>query len=195
MSDAPDLTELAGRLSSLEDKVDCLVKPQTDDNADEIAALRAEVERLESELADVRAEQESYMGVDDPEDSNPKKRAEDLRAAMIEVVRSGVNSSSGGVTWWWKEVRDQLASHGHGGYSKPVYHTAMKNAAKNKDAFEMTTKRVTLDNGRTMDVNAIRVRPDELLGQGERNQLTTVPTRGAATDGGEPAADVSTTND
>jgi len=172
--------ELRNRVSRLEDRIDHLLLPQLEDQQEameakdqRIAELEATVERLDSKL-------QSIVDVDDKSESTPDNRPVALREAMMRAASDRLNGS--GVKWWWQEVEEHLATHGHGGFSKPTYHDAMKDAAE-KDGFTMTTKEV-LTGGQRREVHAIKVNVDEVTDPHLRNQLTT---RDAGSASSEPA--------
>lgn len=186
-----DQKRLRNRVSKLEDTIGKLVKPQQKIHADEIGELRADLEDLEAAHEALQSRVASIIDVDSKSDSTPELRAVALREAMIRAARDRAGST-GGVTWWWQEVRDQLASHGHGDFSKPVYHSAIEDAAE-KDGFMETTKDV-LSGGRRREVKAIQLNPSKVTDAHLRNQLTTQKgatpgAKRAETDGGATTHD------
>lgn len=186
MSDQ-DVEKLQNRVSRLEDQIEHVYEPKIEDQREAIENLEATVESLAAEVEGVNQRVSSVIDADGRGDSSPSKRAAALREALIRACGQSAGSISGGVTWWWQEVRDQLASHGHGDFSKPVYHDAMKDAAE-LDGFERTTKYV-ITGGQKREVNAIAVNPSKVTAPDLRNQLTTRGGQaggevGAAADGG-----------
>jgi len=140
------------------------MRVEVNQNSEEIEALRAQVDQLD-------AKYESLAGLADGENSTKAKRAADLRQALIRAAESADDGTKGR-KWWWREVRDNLATLGHGGFSKPTYHDAMEHAAK-AEGFDMDTKIVQTQPGREQEVKAIRVTLDDLPTRGGRNQSTT----------------------
>ena len=186
MSDQ-EVEQLRNRVSRLEDQIEHVYTPKIEDQRERIDELEATMEDLAAQVEGVNQRVSSVIDADGRDDSSPPKRAAALREALIRACGDSAGSLSGGVTWWWKEVRDQLASHGHGDFSKPVYHDAMKDAAE-LDGFEQTTKFV-ITGGQKREVNAIAVDPSKVTAADLRNQLTTRDGQagggvGAATDGG-----------
>jgi len=186
MSDQ-DVDELRNRVSRPEDQIEHVYAPKIEEQQEYIEDLEHVVDDLAAEVQGVNQRVSNVIDADGRGDSSPPKRAAALREAMIRACGDSAGSLSGGVTWWWQEVRDQLASHGHGDFSKPVYHDAMKDAA-DLDGFELTTKFV-ITGGQKREVNAIAVNPSKVTAPDLRNQLTTRDGQaggdgGAATDGG-----------
>lgn len=153
---------LANRVKRLEHRIDHLLKPEQDEQAEQLDEIRRENEALRDRVAELEAATdtlrdrlEATVGVADASESTPQRRARDLREALVRVAR---NTDAAGVTWWWQEVRDHLAQQGHEGFSKPTYYTAMDDAA-DKDGFVLADKRVP---SHDQPVKAIRVKFDEL---------------------------------
>jgi len=170
MSDADqERKELRNRLARLEDQIEHVLQPTLEEQAEEISEKEQRIDELEATVDGLQSRLDSIIDVDDKADSNPQNRAVALREAMVRAARDRVED--GGVTWWWKEVRDQLASHGHSGFSKPTYHSTMDDAA-DKDGFRMATKDV-VSGGQTREVKAVQVVPSKLTDPHLRNQFTT----------------------
>ena len=123
--------------------------------------LEARVDELEAEIEQLRAWRENVTGVADDRDSDPQKRVIDLREAMIRAARQ---SNQDGVTWWWKQVRENLTTLGHDGFSKTTYYDTMQ-AAADAEGFSITEKTVAVDRGNhtaNEDVTAVRVNLSKL---------------------------------
>lgn len=147
-----------------------------------VRELELRVDRLETDNADLRDQLEAKderidglaetinisMGVEEPSQSTPQTRKRDLRLAMIKQAEYRDDTISGNIKWWWREAESHLIDYGHGGFSKPVYYQAMKDAAEAR-GFSMTTK----ENPDGVSVDAIRLNPDELPPEMASNQLTT----------------------
>lgn len=187
-----EVKRLRNRVSRLEDQIEHVYSQRIEEQQQRIDELEDTVQTLAGDVEVVDERVDGIIDVDSDDVSDPPKRAVALREAMIRASGDDAGSFSGGVTWWWKEVRDQLATHGHGSFSKPVYHTAMDDAAE-KDGFALTTKEV-ITGGQRREVNAISLNPEEVTSPSLRNQLTTRPgveasQDSAATDGGTMKTD------
>jgi hypothetical protein len=143
--------------------------PKLEEQAEEIEAKDERIAELEATVDSLESRLESVIDVDDKADSTPTNRAVALREALVRAASDRLNGS--GVKWWWKEVEEHLATHGHGGFSKPTYHKAMADAA-DKDGFTETTKEV-ISGGQRREVKAIQVDASEVTDPHLRNQLTT----------------------
>lgn len=164
-----DDEKLKNRVSRLEDRVDHLLLPQLDEQADAIEAKDQRITELEATVEGLESKLASIVDVEDKSDSTPQNRVVALREAMVRAARDRVNGD--GVTWWWKEVEEHLATHGHGGFSKPTYHNTMEDAVE-KDGFSMDTKEVVTGNQRR-EVKAVRLTVSKVTDPHLRNQLTT----------------------
>lgn len=171
MSDDEEMQQLRNRVARLEDTIEHLLKPKLEEQAAEIEAKDARIAELEATVEGVESRLESIIDVDDKSQSTPDNRAVALREAMVRAARDRADTDTGGVTWWWQEVRDQLAAHGHGGFTKPTYHNTMKDAAE-KEGFRMVTKEVISGN-QPREVEAVQVVPSDVTDPHLRNQLTT----------------------
>lgn len=166
-----DVERLKNRLNRLEEHIEHVYEPKIEEQAERIDDFEATVNKQAEQIEALEARVDGVISVDDNSESTPDRRASALREAMIRASGDSAGSISGGVTWWWEEVRDQLKTHGHGDFSKPTYHTAMKDAAE-ADGFSETSKDVISGNQRR-EVKAISVNPDEVTRPDLRNQLTT----------------------
>lgn len=178
---------MQNRISRIEDNIEHVYAPRIKNQREQIKNLKSVADDLAAEIEELNERMSNIIDADGRGDSSPSKRAAALREALIRACGDSAGSLSGGVTWWWREVRDQLASHGHGDFSKPVYHDAMRDAA-NLEGFKQTTKLV-ITGGQKREVNAVAVNPSKVTAPDLRNQLTTQDGQdgadaGAATDGG-----------
>lgn len=193
MSETEDVERLRNRLSRLEDWKEHVLEPKLEEKNRQIADLEETVADQQRRLAALETELEAILGVEEGEDSTPEDRAQDLRGAMIRSLQNS-GSDRGGITWWWKEVRDHLSTLGHDGFSKPTYYAAMEDAAAGGKGFD-ETKKVVVEDGRTKTVKAIRLKVADLPGEPSSNQLTTqntAPGREAGVE--QPAEAVETTD-
>lgn len=164
-----EMEQVRNRVSRLEDMIEHSLKPRLDNQAEIIEEKDQRIAELEATVEGLQSKVESIVDVDDKSDSTPVNRAVALREAMVRAARDRVNGD--GVTWWWKEVEEHLATHGHGGFSKPTYHDAMKDATE-KDGFSESTKEV-ITGGQRREVKAIQVKTSKVTDPHLRNQLTT----------------------
>lgn len=193
MSDeADEVTRLRRRVNRLEDQIEHVYEPKLDEQRSLIAGLSTQVDDLEETVELLAERVDGIVDADGRGDSSPEARAVALREAMIRAA-GDTTSLSGGVTWWWKEVRDQLASHGHGDFSKPVYHTAIEDAAE-KDGFAETTKEVISGNQRR-EVKAIQLDPEAVTSPRLRNQLTTRESGAGVADPTSTSGEAANTSD
>jgi len=149
------------KLRDVEDFAKQFLRSRLEALRDDHDDLEARVDELETEVEQLRAWRENVTGVADDRDSTPQKRVVDLREAMIRAARQ---SNQDGVTWWWRQVRENLTTLGHDGFSKTTYHDTMAAAAE-ADGFAITEKTVAIDRGnRTAkeDVKAVRVNLEKL---------------------------------
>jgi hypothetical protein len=178
--------DIDDRIAELEDKLEYLnndienwreqvYRPRAQTADDERAGLerecqelRATVQTLGSRVDALEATLDSVVGVDDATDSNPTKRANDLRLALVRDAKQRSDSHSGKAQLWWKEVRRFFAQTGHGDVSKPDCYKAMRWAAGDADdapermqpgrGFQLTQKQ----NENGQDVLAVAVDVDEI---------------------------------
>jgi len=183
-------TELADRVAELEQKVEYINADQenwrtqvyqerTEQAAQERAELRqmceelrATVETLSQRTDALEATLETVVGVDDASDSNPEKRATDLRLALVRDAEQRTDSHAGKAQMWWREVQQFFARTGHGDITKPDCYKAMKWAAGDPDdapesmrpgrGFQLTDKQ----NPNGQDVMAVAVNVDEIANAG-----------------------------
>lgn len=135
---------------------------ERDDARKERVELQAAVDALESRVTELERTLESVVGLDDATNSNPTKRANDLRLALIRDAEDRSDEHEGRSQMWWQDVQRFFAQTGHGEVSKPDCYKAMRWAAGHDhapdafqpgDGFGMTTK--TNADGR--EVKAVRV--------------------------------------
>jgi len=143
-----------------------------DDARSERVELQAAVGALQSRVAELERTLDSVVGVEDATDSNPTKRANDLRLALVRDAENRSDQHAGHSQMWWREVQQFFAQTGHGEVSKPDCYKAMRWAAGTDAApeamqpgegFAMTSK----TNGDGREVQAVSVAVDDL----ERAQL------------------------
>lgn len=126
------------------------LETRSDDARSERAELRATVQDLESEVANLQFTLEALKGLGENEQSTPAARVRDLRATMIERAQTLENRK--GIKLWWEEVQDLFADLGHGQVKAPGCFDAMETAAE-ADGFELDTK----VNEKGNEVKAIRL--------------------------------------
>lgn len=151
---------------------------QLEDLAERVDTTEERVDDLEARVDALDTRMEAIAGVADDQRSSPEKRVSDLREALIRAAQARSDDAPG-IQWWWKEVRDNLASLGHGRLSKPTYYNTMERAAE-ADGFALTTTTRRIERGendtRVEEVKAIRVVMDDLPTSGREtvsNQFTT----------------------
>lgn len=178
--------DMADRIAELEQKLEYLnadidnwrtqVYQPRADSADaeraelqrEAQELRATVDTLGQRVDALEATLDSVVGVDDATDSNPTKRANDLRLALVRDAEQRSDSHAGRAQMWWREVQQFFARTGHGDISKPDCYKAIKWAAGDPDdapermqpgrGFQLTSKQ----NPNGQDVMAVAVDIDEI---------------------------------
>jgi outer membrane murein-binding lipoprotein Lpp len=182
------IEEIADRVEELEQKIEYIstdwsswreqvYKPRADEAAEEraeiaeeVATLRATVETLTQRVDALESTLDTVVGVDQAADSNPRKRATDLRLALIRDAEQRSDSHTGRAQMWWRDVQRFFAQTGHGDVSKPDCYKAMRwaagepehapNSMQPGEGFKLTTKQN--DNGQ--DVMAVAVDVDEIPG-------------------------------
>jgi hypothetical protein len=182
-----DQQSLRMKLRDVEDFAKKFLRNRIESLREDHDELEARVDELEAEIEQLRAWRENVTGVADDRDSDPQKRVIDLREAMIRTARQ---SDRDGVTWWWKQVRDNLTTLGHEGFSKTTYHDTMT-AAADADGFSLTEKTVAIDRGnRTAneDVKAVRVNLAKLPANDAQAVRNQVSNDGGVGDAGESHA-------
>lgn len=131
------------------------METRSDDARDERAELRATIQDLQDQVANLQYELEALKGLGETESSTPESRVRDLRSTMIE--RAQTLDRGDGVQLWWAEVQEVLADLGHGRICKPDCYKAMDEAVE-ADGFDKTTK----VNSNGNEVTAIRLKTAEL---------------------------------
>jgi hypothetical protein len=186
-ADQAEQQPLRMKLRDVEDFAKQFLRSRLDALRDDHDDLESRVDELEAEIEQLRAWRENVTGVADDRDSDPEKRVLDLREAMIRTARE---SDRDGVTWWWQQVRDNLTTLGHEGFSRPTYHQSMKDAA-DAQGFSLTQKTVAIDRGnRTAmeDVTAVRVNLTKLPANDLQAVRKQVSNDGGPEDAGESHA-------
>ncbi|MDR9381572.1 MAG: hypothetical protein RI560_07865 [Natronomonas sp.] len=139
---------------------------ERDDARQERAELQAAVDALYQCVQDLERKLDSVVGVDDATDSNPTKRANDLRLALVRDAEQRSDDHAGHSQMWWQEVQQFFRQTGHGNVSKPDCYKAMRWAAGAEKApermqpgngFKMTTK----TNPKGQEVQAVAVDVEE----------------------------------
>lgn len=125
------------REEQLEPRLDSLEEDR-DDAREERVELRESVDGLQSQMEDLQARQENILGVQNPCDSGPAKRAIDVRVALIRRAKARSDKGAGHAKVHHQDVEEILADHGHGSVSKPARFRAMEEAAKGIDTREFT---------------------------------------------------------
>lgn len=141
---------------------------ERDDARQQRVELQAAVDALQSRVTELERKLDSVVGVDDAKDSNPEKRANDLRLALIRDAEERGDSHDQKSQMWWEDVQQFFARTGHGEVSKPDCYKAMKWASGEEEhapasfqpgaGFAMTTK--TNPNGH--EVMAVKVDVTEI---------------------------------
>lgn len=135
---------------------------ERDDARKDRVELQAAVDALESRVTELERTLQSVVGVEDATNSDPTKRANDLRLALMRDAEDRSDEHEGRAQMWWQDVQRFFAQTGHGEVSKPDCYKAMRWAAGDEqapeafqpgDGFGMSTK--TNEDGR--EVKAVRV--------------------------------------
>jgi len=158
---------------------------QLEDLAERIDTTEARVDDLEARVNELDTRMEAIAGVADDQRSTAEKRVADLREAMIRAAQARSDDTPG-IQWWWQEVRDNLASLGHGRLSKPTYYNTMERAAE-ADGFTLTTANRRIERGE----NDTRVEEVKVI----RLDMTALPASGRETVSKQFTTDNTTTND
>lgn len=160
------------------------VNDQLDAAADERAEILEVVENLQSQVNRLESKMEALMGVEDPAASNPQKRCQDLRNALMRRAEARSDDGEGKAAMYYKEVQDLFADTGHGEVKKPECFKAMEDASDAAGFFE-TSK--TSQHGN--EVKAVAVNMADLAADAGGSNPTTRNGVSAATDttsGGVP---------
>lgn len=179
LEDGQDQAEVY-RKEVLKPRIDDLESRSDDARADR-AELWATMEDLQDEVANLHFTVEALKGLGENETTSPAARVRDLRAEMIERVRT-LNDRAG-IQLWWQEVQDLFATLGHGEVKAPECHKAMEDAAE-ADGFELTTK----VNENSNEVKAIRLKSSALPATEPVSNPTNAESVSAAQNGGDSAA-------
>jgi type VI protein secretion system component VasK len=174
---------LEERLADLEEEVEYLrssrdryrqeiVQPRlddlqaaSDDAREGRAELRAMVEDMQKTIATLQQTLENMAGLEDPSQTSPDKRVQDLAQAM---TRRAQASDTAGARMWMGEVQDLFAELGHGKISKPDCYKAMDQLVE-RDGFEYDTKH----NQNGNEVKAVRLKSAALpADEGSSNPTT-----------------------
>lgn len=158
------------------------LEEQSDDARADRAELRAMVEDVQNQIANLRFEVEQIKGLGDNQESNPAARVRDLRSTMIQRAKS--LKSRPGIKLWWEEVQEVFVDLNHGEIRAPECYAAMEDAAE-ADGFEMTTK----VNGNGNEVKAIRLKTTALPGQEAVSDSKNAEGVSPRQNGGDPAVE------
>lgn len=156
-------TQKAVRESSIKPRLQRL-RDDSDDAREERAELQEEINDLRATVAELQTKLEAVAGLADDEESNPDKRAADLRQSLIRHARD----RDGVATMDWNEVEHTLQTLGHSSLKRPQIYKAMDDATK-QDGFKETT--TTSEHGNR--VQAVMVDLDELTAQTQCNEVNT----------------------
>jgi hypothetical protein len=139
-----------------------------DDAREQRVELQAAVDALSDRVAELERTLDSVVGVEDANASDPAKRANDLRLALVQEADSRDDDHAGRAQMWYKEVKRLFRRTGHGDVSDPDCFKAMRWAAGDEEApesfrqnaagFKMTSK--TNPNGQ--EVKAVAVDKGEV---------------------------------
>jgi len=170
-----------------------VVKPKLEDAEDKIASLESQVQSLaeavesqQAEMAAMKDTIDNLHGVEEPSQTSPDKRVQDLKQAMIRRAEAGNAAGGKKVQLWWREVQALFADLGHGEISKPDCYKAMNDAIDSARPFEEGQKL----NSNGNNVKAIRLDFEELRPEEVGSNPTTTT---EVTD--SPETGVSTTTD
>ena len=164
---------------------------ERDDARTERVELQAAVDTLERRVSELERKMDSLIGVDDAADSNPRKRANDLRLALLRDAEERSDQHAGKSQMWWEEVQRLFAQIGHGNVAKPDCYKAMEWAAgvdgaptsfqRSADGFELTKK----TNEKGNEVKAVSV--DAETASYADTALEAPSSNPTTTEGGRPA--------
>jgi DNA repair exonuclease SbcCD ATPase subunit len=116
--------------------------------------LQAAVDAMKETISELRSELESIAGLADDQESNPDKRASDIRHVLIRRAKA---TDEGVARMYWKEIQDSLADLGHGDVARPQCYDVI-DALKDQPGFSETKKNSHSGNR----VKAIRLDLDAL---------------------------------
>jgi cell division septum initiation protein DivIVA len=157
------------RFASINDELETATS-QRRDLEEQMASLQSQVNRLEGKV-------ESLMGVSEPSATNPEKRCQDVRNALMRRAEARSDDGAGRAAVSYQDVQDMLADAGHGEVKRPECYKAMKDAA-GADGFTMTKKTSRHGN----QVKAVSVNLADLAADSGCSNPTTRDTGSAATD-------------
>ena len=165
---------LAYREHVVEPQLDSLTS-KLDEALDRLDDLEAEKQEFRDRIEQLDHQIENLIGVDDADRSTHDKRVRDVRAAMIRRAEAKADTRSdtieGKIAFYYKDVQNVLADHGHGQIHREQAHRIMDDI-EDVDGFTEGTKRSTHGN----DVRAIRLDLAELPAYARRHNVTTPET-------------------
>jgi hypothetical protein len=116
-------TDDAGRLDSLEARIDDIQAYQDQYIKEHVVPKLGRVDDMEAQIDELKAMVEkqdelleSVVGLAHGETSSPEKRAVDTAMILIRRAKNRVDEDK--YLMWYREIQDSLADHGHG---PPVY--------------------------------------------------------------------------
>lgn len=186
--DAESLAEqIAWTEDKLQSRIDQTILPRiealeaaSDDAREERAELQQAVSDLQQTVAMMESRLDSLAGLAEDQETNPEKRVQDLREAMIRRAEAREQNEADGyprIKMWWREIQDLFADYGHGEISKPDCYKAMTEAAE-APGFEESSKY----NEHGNNVKAIRLDLDVLRTETGSSDPTTSHTTANAQD-------------